>query len=237
MKKMLAPLGILFAAVLALTGCGGSANPGSTVASSSTPTPTPTPTPKTYTNEELASIIAQLKDDQGKPLTVVPAAQLDQGVIAAKQLLKSAVITPPACAALANNNAQVPDGATYAAGQSLSAADKSLTVITALAVKDPTVLAGQTKKSTDALAQCSTFTIEAGGQKITTQTQPLPEKTSGDQSMGALITQVLPSGQKATTLTVTGVKGNLGATAIKTGASVTADSAAELVKLVNAVLG
>jgi hypothetical protein len=33
------------------------------------------------------------------------------------------------------------------------------------------------------------------------------------------------------------VKGNLGATAIKTGATVTADSAAELVKLVNAVLG
>lgn len=237
MKKMLAPLGILFAGILALTGCGGPANPGNAAASSSTPTPTPTPTPKAYTNEELASIVAQLKDDQGKPLTVVPAAQLDQGIIAAKQMLASAVITPPACAALANTNAQVPDGATYAAGESISAADKSVTVITALAVKDPAVLAGQTKKSADALAQCSTFTIEVGGQKVTTQTQPLPQKTSGDQSTGALSTQVLPSGQKVTTLTVTGVKGNLGATAIKTGATVTADSAAELVKLVNAVLG
>ncbi|UYY81202.1 hypothetical protein OIT41_18175 [Arthrobacter sp. YA7-1] len=237
MKKMLAPLGILFAAVLALTGCGGPSNPGTAAASSSTPTPTPTPTPKTYTNEELASIVAQLKDDQGKPLTVIPAAQIDQGIIAAKQMLKSAVITPPACAALANNNAQVPEGATYAAGQSISAADKSVTVITALAVKDPTVLGGQTKKSSDALAQCSTFTIEAGGQKVTTRTQSLPEKTSGDQSVGMLMTQVLASGQKATTLTVTGVKGNLGATAIKTGATVTPDSAAELVKLVDAVLG
>ncbi|MCZ9882905.1 hypothetical protein [Arthrobacter sp. B2a2-09] len=99
------------------------------------------------------------------------------------------------------------------------------------------MLAGQTKKSTDALAQCSTFTIEVGGQKVTTQVQPLPEKTSGDQSMGLLMTQVMPTGQKATTLTVTGVKGNLGATAIKTGATVNADSAAELVKLVDAVLG
>jgi hypothetical protein len=235
MKNTLAPFGILFALVMGLTGCGGSANPGSTAASSSTPTPTPTP--KTYTNEELASLVAGLKDDQGKPLTVVPAAQIDQGLIAAKQMLQSAVIAPPACAALANTNAQVPDGATYAAGQSVSAVDKTVTVITALAVKDPAVLATQTKKSTDALAQCSTFTIEAGGQKISTQTQPLPEKTSGDQSMGALITQVLPTGQKLTTLTVTGVKGNLGATAIKTGTAVTTDSAAELVKLVNAVLG
>ena len=52
--------------------------------------------------------------------------------------------------------------------------------------------------------------------------------------------RVVASGQSRdllTTLTVTGVKGNLGATAIKTGATVTADSAAELVKLVNAVLG
>lgn len=237
MKKVLASLGILFAAVLALTGCGGPANPGSAASSSSTPTPTPTPTPKTYTNEELASIVAELKDDQGKPLTVVPAAQIDQGMSAAKQMLASAVITPPACAALANNSAQVPEGATYAAGQSISATDKSVTVITALSVKDPSVLAGQTKKATDALAQCSTFTIEVGGQKVTTQAQPLPQKTSGDQSTGALSTQVLPSGQKLTTLTVTGVKGNLGATAIKMGTAVTADSAAELVKLVNAVLG
>ncbi|MEZ2388846.1 hypothetical protein AB6813_04745 [bacterium RCC_150] len=237
MKRTIAPSAILLAAVLALTGCGGSTNAGNTPASSPSSTPTPTPTPKTYTNEELAAIIAGLKDEQGNPLTVVPAAQIDQGMIAAKQLLQSAVITPPACAAFANNNAQVPDGATYAAGQSISAADKSATVITALAVKDPAVLAGQSKKSTDALAQCSTFTIEQGGQKVTTQVQPLAEKTNGDQSVGALVTQVLPSGQKQTTLTVTGVKGNLGATAIKTGAAVTPDSAAELVKLVNAVLG
>ncbi|HKU31008.1 MAG TPA: hypothetical protein VJQ60_11010 [Arthrobacter sp.] len=236
MKKTTALIGLLFAASMALVGCGGSTNAGSSAAPS-TPTPTPTPSPKTYTNEELASIIAGLKDEQGKPLTVVPAAQIDQGLMAEKQLLQSAVITPPACAAVANTNAQVPDGATYAAGQSLSAADKSATVITALAVKDPAVLSGQTKKSTDALSQCSTFTIEAAGQKITTQIQPLTEKTNGDQSMGALMTQVLPSGQKQITLTVTGVKGNLGATAIKTGAAVTADSAAELVKLVNAVLG
>jgi hypothetical protein len=63
------------------------------------------------------------------------------------------------------------------------------------------------------------------------------EVTRGDRSVGSLIIQTLPTGQKQTTLTVTGVKGNLGATAVKTGATVTTDSAAELVELVNSVLG
>jgi hypothetical protein len=42
------------------------------------------------------------------------------------------------------------------------------------------------------------------------------EVTRGDRSVGSLIIQTLPTGQKQTTLTVTGVKGNLGATAVKT---------------------
>jgi hypothetical protein len=178
-----------------------------------------------------------LKDSQGRALTVIPAAQINQGMIVAKQAIKSAVITPSACAALATSNAQVPDGATYAAGQSVSAADHTATVITAISVEDPAQLAGQAKQSADALAQCSTFTIEISGQTVTTQVRQLSEVTRGDRSVGSLIIQTLPTGQRQTTLTVTGVKGNLGATAVKTGAAVTADSAAELVELVNSVLG
>ncbi|MDR6620784.1 hypothetical protein [Sinomonas atrocyanea] len=193
--------------------------------------------PKAYTDEDLATIIEGLKDRQGRALTVIPAAQINQGMIVAKQAIKSAVITPSACAALATSNAQVPDGATYAAGQSVSAADHTATVITAISVEDPAQLAGQAKQSADALAQCSTFTMEISDQTVTTQVRQLSEVTRGDRSVGSLIIQTLPTGQKQTTLTVTGVKGNLGATAVKTGATVTTDSAAELVELVNSVLG
>lgn len=121
----------------------------------------------------------------------MPAAQLNPGMIAAKQVLKAATITPAACQAIADTSARIPNGATYAAGQSISAADHTASAITAMAVKDP----------------------------------------------GTLITQALPTGQTQTILPVTGIKGTLGATAVKTGADVTADSTAELVKLVDAVLG
>lgn len=245
MKSMLAPVAILVAAAAALTACGGATatSPGQAVspAAATTPTPTPTltptPTPKAYTNEELATVIEGLKDSQGRALTVIPAAQINQGMIVAKQAIKAAVITPSACAALANSNAQIPDGATYAAGQSVSVADHTVTVITAVSAKDPAQLTAQTKQSADALGQCSTFRMDISGQTVITQVRRLTEATHGDRSVGSLIIQTLPTGQKQTTLTVTGVKGNLGATAIKTGADVTADSAAELIPLVNAVLG
>lgn len=245
---MLAPVAILVSAAAALTGCGGAtATSASTAVSSAaaaptqteapTPTPTPTPVPKAYTNEELATVIEGLKDSQGRALTVIPAAQINQGMIVAKQAIKAAVIAPPACAALANSNAQIPDGATYAAGQSVSATDHTVTVVTAVSAKDPAQLAGQTKQSADALAQCSTFRMDISGQTVITEVRRFTEATRRDRSVGSLIIQTLPTGQKQSTLTVTGVKGSLGATAIKTGADVTADSAAELVPLVDAVLG
>lgn len=238
MKNKLAPACLALAALLALTGCGGAASSGSTSASSSTPSPspTPTPTPKTYTNEDLAAIVAGLKDAQGQPLTVIPAAQLNQGMITAKQMLKSAVISPAACNVLADNNSQIPEGSTYAGGTSQSAVDKTATIVTVFAVKDPQVMTNQLDKSAGALAQCATFTVEAAGQKITSRMQALDAKTAGDKSVGVLATQTLPTGQKQTMVTVTGVKGTLAATAVKAGATLTADSAPELVQLVNAVL-
>ncbi|MFE4542734.1 hypothetical protein [Arthrobacter sp. NPDC056727] len=59
-----------------------------------------------------------------------------------------------------------------------------------------------------------------------------------DKSMGALQTQTLPTGQKQAVLTVTGIKGTLAATVVKTGAAgtVSAGAAPELAKLVNAAL-
>jgi hypothetical protein len=224
---------LLTTATLALTGCGGAA-PAESEATSSTPSPTPTP--KTYTNEELTSIVAGLKDAQGQPLTVIPAEQINQGLITAREMLKSAVINPPACSVLADNNSQVPEGSTYAGGATQSAADKTATIITVFAVQDPAVMTDQLEKSKSALDQCANFTVEAKGQQIAFQLQPLDAKTSGDESISALSNQTLPDGQKATSVTVTGVKGTLAATAVKAGPSLTGDAAAELVQLVDAVL-
>jgi len=231
MKRYIAA-GMLVAAAFTFTGCGGSASS----ESSGTSTPTPSPIPKTYTNEELTSIVAGLKDVQGQPLTVVPAEQINQGLITAREMLKTAVINPPACNVLADNNSQVPEGSTYAAGTTQAAAEKTATVITVFAVKDPAVMTEQFNKSSDALDQCGSFTVELKGQKIAFQMQPLDAKTNGEDSISAFSTQTLPDGQQQASVTVTGIKGTLAATAVKAGAGLTAEAAPELVQLVDAVL-
>ena len=241
MHRRIAPAALTLTAVIAVTGCGGAApgdsstQPGAN--SSSAPAATATAA-KTYSNEDLTSIVSGLKDAQGQSLTVVPAAQIDQGLIAARELLKTAVITPKACAVLADNNSQVPEGSTYAAGASLAAKAKTATIVTVFAVKDAAVMAEQFGKSDGAVGNCSTFTVELEGHKITSEMKPIEIDVQADRSLGALTVQTLPTGQKQAMVTVTGVKGTLAATAVKSGAvnAVTAASAPELVQLVNAAL-
>ncbi|MFC7847275.1 hypothetical protein ACFUTU_02225 [Arthrobacter sp. NPDC057388] len=255
MHRSIAPISLAAAAAIFLAGCGGpspssTAEPsGSTSASSaaaetsttaepSSASPSATSAAKAYTNEELTAIVSGLKDAQGRALTVVPAAQVDQGLIVARELLKNAVITPKACGVLADNNTQVPEGSTYAAGASLAAAAKTATIVTVFAVKDPAVMTDQFDKSEAALRNCASYTFELKGQKVTSAMKPVEVAVDADKSMSALQTQTLPKGQKQAVLTVTGVKGTLAATVVKTGApgAVTESAAPELAKLVNAAL-
>lgn len=242
MNRSNTPAALAIAAVLTLAGCGGPAPSGTTASESPSPASselTPTPTPKAYTNEELTAIVAGLKDAQGQPLTVVPAAQIDQGLIAARDMLKTAVITPKACGVLIDNNTQVPEGSTYAAGASLAAKAKTATVMTVFAVRDPSVMTAQFEKSAAALNECSKYTVELKGQKVTNEMKPLEPEVQADKSLAALTVQTAPTGQKQVcNITVLGVKGTLAVTVMKSGAvgAVTAADAPELAKLVNEAL-
>jgi hypothetical protein len=230
---------MILMAFLALTGCGtGSGGGTATAATAATPAaaPTATPAPKSYSNADLTGVISTLKDAQGQPLTVMPAAQIDQGIIKAKEALKTAVFTPEACKVFADSSAQIPDGSTYAAGSSVSATDKTATVVTVIALKDAKTMTDQLNASQSAAAQCQTFTLEAEGQKITSETTPIEAPTDGDTSFAALAKQSLGTGQTQAVLTVTGIKGNLAATAVKMGPAVTQQAAAELTQLVNTIL-
>jgi hypothetical protein len=229
------------AAAISLTGCGGpdqTNTPPPPAATSSSATTASAPA-KAYSNEDLNAIVTGLKDAQGNALTVVPAAQIDQGLIAAREMLKTAVITPEACGVLFDNNTQVPEGSTYAAGASLAGKAQTATVMTVFAVKDPSVMTAQFEKSAAALNDCSTYTIELQGKKITNELKPLDAAVQADKSMAALTIQTTPGGQKQVcNLTVFGVKGNLAVTVMKSGTvgAVTAADAPELAKLVNAAL-
>ncbi|WP_104045500.1 hypothetical protein [Arthrobacter sp. ZGTC412] len=229
------------AAALSLTGCGGSDQTNTTAppAAASSSAPPPLPAAKAYSNEDLRAIVAGLKDAQGQELIVAPAAQIDQGMIAARELLKTAVITPESCGVLIDNNTQVPEGSTYAAGATLAGKAKTATVVTVFSVQDPSVMTAQFEKSAAALNDCSTYTIELQGKKVTSELKPLDAAVQADKSLAALTIQTTPTGQKQVcNVTVTGVKGNLAVTVMKSGAvgAVTAADAPELAKLVNTAL-
>lgn len=235
MQRRNTPAALLLTAFLALTGCGTST--GTDTATSSPPAPSPTPSPaKTYTDADLSSLLATLKDAQGRPLTVVPAAQIDQGIIKAKEVLKSAVFTPPECNVFADSNSQIPEDSTYAAGTTVSAAEKTAIVVTVMALKDAKQVTDHLEASRNASAGCSNFTVELAGQKITTEVQPVDVKTKGDESFAALAKQSLSTGEKQTALTMTGIKGNLAATAVKAGPEVTPNDAPELAQLIDTIL-
>ncbi|MBT2593977.1 hypothetical protein [Arthrobacter sp. ISL-72] len=235
MQRRTTPAALLLAALLALTACGTTTATGT--ATTSPPPSSATPSPaKTYTDADLSSLLATLKDSQGRPLTVIPAAQIDQGIIKAKEVLKTAVFTPPECNVFADSNSQVPEDSTYAAGTTVSAADQTAIVVTVIALKDAKQLTDHLEASRKATAQCSNFTVELSGQKITTEIQPIDAKTKGDQSFAALAKQSISTGEQQTALTMTGIKGNLAATAVKGGPAVTQDAAAELAQLIDTIL-
>ncbi|WP_258805890.1 hypothetical protein [Pseudarthrobacter sp. NS4] len=242
MHRRIAPATLaIAAAAISLTGCGGSGQTNTTPppAAATSPAPATSQAAKTYTNEDLTSIVAGLKDAQGQALTVVPAAQIDQGLIAAREMLKTAVITPEACGVLIDNNTQVPEGSTYAAGASLAAEAETATVLTVFAVQDLSVMTAQFEKSAAALNDCSTYTVELKGEKVTNELKPLDVPVQADKSLAALTVQTTPTGQKQVcNITVSGTKGNLAVTVMKSGAvgAVSADDAPELAQLVNTAL-
>ena len=184
---------------------------------------------------ELTGIIAGLKDAEGRALTAIPAAQLDQGIAIARQMMASAVITPAECGALASN-AQIPLGSTYAAGRSQPAKEKAITVLTLVAVTDPELLDKGVEASLANGTKCSSFTTELQNQRITSKTEVLNVKTAGDKSFGSLSTQTMPSGQTMTTVVVMGIKGTLSASAVVVGTGLTAAASADLARLVDEAL-
>ncbi|SDT51920.1 hypothetical protein SAMN04489743_3349 [Pseudarthrobacter equi] len=237
MRRRPTQAALLMTVFLALAGCGSGTGTGTGTATSSPPAPSPTPSPaKTYTDADLSSIVGTLKDSQGRALTVVPAAQIDQGIIKAKEILKGAVFTPPECNVFADSNSQIPEDSTYAAGTTISAADKTAIVVTAIALKDAKELTGHLEASRKAVAACGKFTAELAGQKVTTEVQEIDAATGGDQSFAALAKESLSTGEAQTSLTMTGIKGNLAATAVKAGPDVTPADAAELVQLIDTIL-
>ncbi|NOJ59086.1 hypothetical protein [Arthrobacter sp. 260] len=241
---------LLCVAALALAGCGAEsggtsdATPSAeatSAAPSVEPTEEPSPTESAtagpeYTNEDLTALVSSLTDAKGQPLTVLPAEQLDQGIILARTIFERATISPEECNVFASENLQAPEGSTYAAGLSQAAEEMTQTTVTVIAVEDPAVMAEQITQSQDSIDQCTSFEVEFEGEVITSELQPLEVATDAETSMGALAVQTVSSGETQSSMTVSAVQGNLAVTAVKMGKEILPEAQAELEQLVNDAL-
>lgn len=243
-------ISVAAAAILALTSCSGATTPeasneqspaastqqsSAAESTSAKPEETKAASSREYTEAQLTAMLAGLKNAEGEALTPISAADLKQGQELAKTSMSSMTITPEACKAFANSNAELPEGSVYAAGTwTGDAAAGEVTAVTVLSAKAD-VLSSKMDGASGARGACSSFTIEVGGQSIKNTMKTLKVDTAADKENGTLITQELPAGTN-NTVTVEALQGGLLVSVVKIGGGADEATAAELATLVDSIL-
>ncbi len=247
-------ISVAAAALLALTSCSGAGTPvasrqeqpAASAEQSAGAAPAPEKTEeqqaekpagssKEFTEAQLTAILEGLKDADGKPLTLIPAAQLKQGQEVTKTTLAGVTITPEACKAYANSNAQLPDGSVYAAGSWMGDVTAGeMTVVTVLSAK-PQVLSATMDRAGKNSGACSTFTMEIAGQSIKTTMKPVGVDTSAEVEKGMLISQDMPTGT-TNTVTLEALQGGLLVSVVQVGGDGSEAAAKKLATVVDQVI-
>lgn len=164
-------VGISAALLLGLTACSGGSAPGnagdesapaSGASSQTSAAPQPDkPVVADYTAEELAAVVAELKDAQGTPLTVVPQADIEAQQEQIKGLMETMVVEPAACLDLAAGNT-VPEGVTAALGTAIATEPPGMSAVSLASGLDEGVMRSQMDDLAP-LSACADMTITVGG--------------------------------------------------------------------------
>ncbi|MDR7160265.1 hypothetical protein [Arthrobacter sp. BE255] len=197
----------------ALTACSGGADtaagspeaassPAASAGSSQSPSPTGTPTPdetpaKSYSSDELATLVGQIKDARGVPLTVMPAAGLAASVEQAKKLLADVVVEPAQCQdlVLAANSAGT-EGLSSALGTSVDSAAGAAAGVSFATGTGPDVPAVRS----DSLAACKSVTVTTAGVTVSVVTSPVEGVGSQAGTVAYVTETTLPDGRKQSML-------------------------------------
>jgi hypothetical protein len=156
-----------------LTGCAGAAGESGaqSAVNSSTPSPSETPSPtetpaKSYTSDELATLVGQLTDAKGVKLAVMSSTDLTGSAEQVKALLSTMSVEPAVCQEMAISGAAPSvEGATAAMGTSLDAAEGASTAVAMTSGLDPLHL-GDVMAQSDQLSKCANMTIGVAGTKV-----------------------------------------------------------------------
>ena len=234
-KSVLGIFGASALLALAVSGCGGSAAPqaadsstappaASQTTAAPTPTATPTPTAKAYTAEELAAIVAQVRDAADRRLSVLPTGDIATTLEQTKAMLASIDVKPAECKELAAAST-VPsvDGAAMAIGMSTDAGTGAVTALSLVAGLDQSFLA-KVADSSEQLAKCSSMTMTASGMNVTVTVKAVPGVSSVPGAVAYRTDSALPDGRTQSTVTAQVVHQGVVLTSVASGGASEADA-------------
>lgn len=185
-----------------------------------------------YSDSELRNLISGLKDSDGNPLNLYSPEQVSAGKNLGNLLLSTATVDPSDCKSIAT------------AGLVNSVDNGSVAVAISGSQEPRTVSAQSGSQGPDAeqlvkdisgkMSQCSTFTVEAVGQKATVSSKQLQAKTNADETFGTVSTRGGDSSNML--MQVSAGQGRLLVVATKSGGNLGDNDQHELEDLVNNVL-
>ncbi|OFI36642.1 hypothetical protein BIU82_12840 [Arthrobacter sp. SW1] len=225
-------LAVSAAAVLSVTACSAPA-PSASPEAQAQPVQLPLQESAAFkkrTEAELTALLKAAKDADGKPFTVMPAAQLKKGVDAAKSMASSTKVTPAECASASasfSGGLQALTGASYAAAT--SPANKqgvpAQTISLVSGLSEEQLNADLEKNATQA-EKCKNVTVEVMGQKVEASVEKL-DVASAVPGAIALKTVTKSGAGESTQLLVAAVKGGVALSSLYVS---TGDAAEELKK-------
>lgn len=229
--RHLSAIGLMTAATLGLAGCTGTSGPALPTATG-TPTASASASTKVYTEDELRELISGMKDKEGNELRLYSKEQVDQGGNIAGLLLGTATVTPQACRDIATAGLldSVESGA-LAVALSQDDQPRTLSAQSGSEGPDAVQLLGTIS---DTMDQCTTFSVEALGQRYEVTSEELEAKTDADKTFASLSTRRDDPQQKL--MQVSGAEGRLLVVATKSGPNLGDADQEELKDLINAVL-
>ena len=205
-KNLLLGFGASALAAMALTACsGGTAAAPVSAPQSETATATPTPV-KQYSNEELVSLVSQIKASDGSSLSAVSGEELAGRYQPLRDTLGKTTIEPAACKDLSAVGVPQTIAGSTSAGSTRVKTDGVFTDLTLTSGVDVELLEAKLDASKSKAEECSQMTFSSSGQSIKSTTEKFAGIGSVPGTIAFKTAMVLPDGTEGIIYTAHVVK-------------------------------
>jgi hypothetical protein len=190
-----------------------------------TPAATPTPAAKAYTSTELAGILQQLEDSEGRKLSVLAGSDLTDILDQTRALIAAIEVSPAECKELAVSSTVPQVGnAAMALGQSTDPATGAATAASLTSGLDEAALAGVANQPVQ-LGQCANMTMKASGVDVAVSITPMDGVGGMSNTVAYRTDTQLPDGRVQSMITALAVERGVLLSAVASGGESEADAA------------